>query len=353
MRPRDGYFFEDYVVGQRFDHAVPRTITPGDISLYQAVYGGRNPVACSTPFAQALGFREAPVDELLVFHIAFGKTVPDISYNAVANLGYADCRFLVPVFAGDTISAASTVLGLRENSNGRSGIVYVRTEATNQHGALVLSYLRWVMVNRRDTNGTPDTKPTGQMSFDAAVMESQIKPPPLPRQPHNATTGTITHATGSSQFWEEVHVGQVIAHPTGITIDNTDHTLATKLFQNTARVHFDHHRMQTGRFGQRLVYGGHVISLCRAHMFDGLENALFVAAINGGSHLNPTFAGDTIYATSTITHRWPINAAYGAIRLTLAGYKNADPLAARFAETPPEQQVLSLDLTVIMPRASA
>ena len=61
--------------------------------------------ASSDAFRRAIGYPRAPVDDLLVFHIVFGKTVPDISLNAVANLGYADCRFLAPVYPGDTLSA--------------------------------------------------------------------------------------------------------------------------------------------------------------------------------------------------------------------------------------------------------
>ena len=64
---------------------------------------------------------------------------PDISLNAVANLGYADCRFLKPVFPGDTLSAASEVIGLRENSNRKTGVVYVRSTGRNQHGGTVLT----------------------------------------------------------------------------------------------------------------------------------------------------------------------------------------------------------------------
>ena len=99
-RPLAGYFFEDYCPGRKFRHATPRTITQGDIALYQALTGSRLPLHCSEPFAQSLGYPSMPADDLLVFHIAFGKTVADISYNAVANLGYADGRFLLPVTPG-------------------------------------------------------------------------------------------------------------------------------------------------------------------------------------------------------------------------------------------------------------
>ena len=82
-----GRFFEDFVLGEVILHATPRTITAGDAALYIALTGSRNPLHCSEPFAQSLGYKTTPIDNLLAFHIAFGKTVPDISVNAVANLG--------------------------------------------------------------------------------------------------------------------------------------------------------------------------------------------------------------------------------------------------------------------------
>src|ERR1700734_2725269 len=118
-----GNFFEDFRLGQVIAHATPRTITVGDASLYTALYGSRFAVQASAAFARAIGYPDAPVDDLLVFHVVFGKTVPDISLNAVANLGYADCRFLKPVFPGDTLSATSEVIGLKENSSRKTGVV--------------------------------------------------------------------------------------------------------------------------------------------------------------------------------------------------------------------------------------
>ena len=100
-------------------HATPRTVTVGDAALYTALYGTRFAVQSSDAFAQAIGYPLAPIDDLLVFHVVFGKTVPDVSLNAVANLGYADCRFLAAVYPGDTLSASSEVIGLRENSSRR------------------------------------------------------------------------------------------------------------------------------------------------------------------------------------------------------------------------------------------
>ncbi len=120
------------------------------MTLYTALYGSRFAVQQSEPFARAIGYPAPPIDDLLVFHMVFGKSVADISLNATANLGYADCRFLAPVYAGDTLTASSEVIGLKENSSGRTGTVYVRTAGHNQRGERVLEYMRWVMVPKRE-----------------------------------------------------------------------------------------------------------------------------------------------------------------------------------------------------------
>ena len=156
-----GNFFEDFRLGQQIRHATPLTLSVGDVALYQGLFGGRFAVQSSDVFAQNIGFPKAPIDDLLVFHIVFGKTVPDISINAVANLGYAGCRFLAPVYPGDTINAVSEVIGLKENSNRKTGLVFVRTTGCNQHDRKVLEYVRWVMVQKRDESAAvqPDHVP--------------------------------------------------------------------------------------------------------------------------------------------------------------------------------------------------
>ena len=76
--------------------------------------------------------------------------------------------------------------------------------------------------------------------------------------------------------------------------------IATRLYQNTARIHFNQFTESKGRFGRRLIYGGHAISLARALSFNGLGNAFHVAAINGGRHVAPLFAGCTVFAWSEV-----------------------------------------------------
>jgi 2-methylfumaryl-CoA hydratase len=343
-RAVDGYFFEDYRVGQVFRHATPRTITEGDISLYMALTGARQPLHCAHTVAKAMGYPTSPVDDLLVFHIAFGKTVPDISFNAVANLGYADCRFLRPVFVGDTLRCETEIVGLKPNSSGKTGVVYVRSNAFNQRNENVLTWVRWVMVHRRTPAPGGTTNPQGQTTFAEAVPPEAIVAPALTEPAH-----AMRDATGSDVMWDDIDgTGKCLLRShAGMTVEEADHMLATRLYQNTARVHFDQQHMQNSTLGKRLVYGGHVISICRALMYDGLENVIGIAAINGGSHSNPVFAGDTITATAHPLAKWPVNAHLGAVQLRINGYKNVTPSTNVLGG---DNQVLSLDLTVLMPR---
>jgi 2-methylfumaryl-CoA hydratase len=346
-RPPQGWFFEDYRVGQRFAHATPRTLTTGDCALYIALTGARQPVHCAEPVARALGHPACPVDDLLVFHVAFGKTVPDISYNAVANLGYAGLRFLEPVYAGDTLRSRTEVIGLKENASGKSGVVYVTSRAFNQHGREVLAWTRWVMVAKRDP-ASPAPAPSVP-TLPAQVAPGQFCVPPFLRP-----AALDPEATGGARLWEDYAPGETIDHPGAMTVEEADHMSATRLYQNTARVHFDAFAAQSGPFGKRLVYGGHVISLCRALAHDGLENAFAIAALHGGTHANPTFAGDTIAARSVVVSRdaIPGRADVGALRVRLLGAKNvklaALPTPAPGAKDP--AVVLDLDLSFLVPR---
>jgi 2-methylfumaryl-CoA hydratase len=335
-------FFEDFAPGRVFRHATPRTLTVGDAAAYVALTGARHVLHCAEPVARALGHRACPMDDLLVFNVAFGKTVPDISYNAIANLGYADVRFTSPVYAGDTLACESTVLGLKENSNGKSGVVYVRSIARNQDGADVLSWIRWVMVAKRGTGPAPAPSVP---ALPPEVPASAFCLPPFLR-----AAALSTEATGGARLWDDFAPGEVIDHPARMAVEEADHMAATRLYQNPARVHFD----ADNGFGRRLVYGGHVISICRALSHDGLENAFAIAAIHGGSHVNPTFGGDTLACRHAVTAREEIPGRrdVGALRLRMLGVKN-QRLAALPAIAPGEKNpavVLDLDYSVLIRR---
>ncbi|HEY8491885.1 MAG TPA: MaoC family dehydratase [Dehalococcoidia bacterium] len=350
-----GNFFEDFHTGQVIRHATPRTVTEGDLALYIALTGDRSPLHCSAEFARRLGFRRETVHDLLTFHIVFGKSVPDVSLNAVANLGYADVRFLRPVYPGDTLRAESRVLGRKETSSGATGIVWVQTTGYNQDEEPVLQYCRWVMVNKRDP-GTP----TG--ADEAPSLPERVAPESLVVPPELDLSGFDPAATGGRFFWEDYRPGEVIHHADGVTIEEAEHQLATRLYQNTARVHFNEHAQKASRFGRRLMYGGHVISVARALAYNGLENALGVLAWNGGTHSNPTFAGDTLYAWTEVleTLDLPGRSDAGALRARLVAVKNVDPLQeevplrvrdqATGRESYHPNVVLDLDWVLLMPR---
>ena len=343
-----GNFFEDFRVGQVIRHATPRTVTAGDQSLYTALYGSRFAVQSSDAFAKAVGYRQAPIDDLLVFHIVFGKTVADVSLNAVANLGYADCRFLRPVFPGDTLSAVSEVIGLKENSSAKTGTVYVRSTGSNQHGEVVLTYVRWVMVRKRDEKASP---PQAQL-------------PQLPKRVEPSALGEACPAI-KSQAWDDglagsphrfgdYAVGEKIDHADGMTVEEAEHQLATRLYQNSAKVHFNLFSELQGRFGRRLIYGGHVISLARALSFNGLGNAFHIAAINGGRHVAPLFAGGTVFAWSEIVETADVagRSDVGALRIMTRAARDLPctdyPVADGAAERP--GVVLELDYWALLPR---
>lgn len=343
-----GNYFEDFRLGQVIPHATPRTVTAGDVSLYTALYGPRFAVQSSDHFARAIGYPNAPVDDLLVFHIVFGKTVPDISLNAVANLGYANCRFLIPVYPGDTLSASSEVIGLNENSNRKTGVVYVRSTGFNATGAAVLEYIRWVMVRKRDETAEAPGKFVPSLPKLVTASDIGKACPPLNGPAYD-------HAlAGSTQRFGDYVAGERIDHVDGMTVEEAEHQIATRLYQNTARIHFNQFTEGQGRFGRRLVYGGHVISLARALSFNGLANAFHVTAINGGRHVAPLFAGDTIFAWSEVIERLdlPDRTDVGALRLRLVATKNRP--CADFPDKVGQDYdptvVLDLDYWALMPR---
>ena len=346
-----GRFFEDFIFNEVIQHATPRTITAGDCSLYIALYGARQPLFCSEPFAQNLGYETTPVDDLLAFHIAFGKTVPDISVNAVANLGYADVRFLQPVFVGDTLSTSSQVIGLRQNSNNKSGVVYVRSTAINQHGEQVLSWVRWVMIHKDMSRENYANRPAPMTVVP--TLPSAVAPENLSIPSYFSAKKFDEKITGGQYYFDDYQVGERINHAAGMTINPAEHSMATRLYQNNARLHFDDHLMQSSSFGQRLVYGGVVISMCRALSYEGLENALSILAINAGTHANPSYAGDTIYTATEVIEKSIINNEMGALRLRMLGIKNLNPSELNAFKTEAGYHpnvVLDLDYTVAMLR---
>ena len=347
-----GNFLEDFSFGQQINHAIPRTISSGDASVYLGLTGDRFPLFCAQTFATSLGYPSIPINDFLLFHIAFGRTVHDISLNAVANLGYAEVIFHQPVFVGDTLTSQSEIIGIKENSNKSTGIVYVHSSSFNQNKEQVLSWKRWVMVPKRDTNAEIQQVMPETIATEVAVDQMHI--------PNFISTNEFNYtATGSAKNWDDFHVNDEINHAQGLTVDEASHTLATHLYQNDAKLHFNAHLMKDTPFKKRLVYGGHVISLCRAISFEGLENSLFTTAIHAGTHCNPIFAGDTIYAKTIVIAKDNIATRddLGILKLKMIGIKNKKPdaLNSIFQQGVENKIydpniVLDLDYSVVLPK---
>ena len=343
-----GNFFEDFRIGQVIRHATPRTVTVGDVALYTGLFGGRFAVQSSDAFAKAIGYPRSPVDDLLVFHIVFGKTVPDVSLNAVANLGYAGCYFRSPVYPGDTLSALSEVIGLKENSSRKTGIVYVRTTGYKQDDKPALEYVRWVMVRKRDEAAPApgDHVPRLPTVLEPTVLGEACPPLDIPAYDFALA--------GSPYRYDDYEVGEKIDHGDGVTVEEAEHMIATRLYQNTARIHFNQYVEGKGRFGRRLIYGGHVISLARALSFNGLANAFHIAAINGGRHVAPLFAGCTVFAWSEVLSKseLPGRSDVGALRLRTIATKDRPcsdfPLKSGDQDDP--AVILDLDYWALIPR---
>jgi 2-methylfumaryl-CoA hydratase len=341
-KTNSGRFFEDYHVGQVIDHAVPRTISGGERAMYHALYPARSAFYSSDEFARDCGLHESPMEDLIGFHTVFGKTVPDISINAVANLGYAEGLFLKPVHLGDTLVARSEVIGIKENSNGKTGVVWVRTTGRNQLFEDVLSYVRWVMVRKRDPKSQAPETVIPELA-DAVSAGQLVIPEGLD------FTGYNTDHAGEPHRWGDYEIGEKIDHVDGVTIEESEHMLATRLWQNTAKVHFDATAREDGK---RLIYGGHVISMARSLSFNGLANAPIIAGLNAGAHANPCFAGDTITAWSEVLDKADTDApGVGAIRLRLVAQKaGADPFSLKGEDGKYLPEVyLDLDFWALMP----
>ncbi len=340
MKTNRGRFFEDFQPGQVIIHASPRTVAEGERALYHALYPARHALASSDPFAIGCGLDGSPLDDMLVFHMVLGKTVPDISLNAVANLGYAEGRWLAPVYPGDTLRSVSEIIGLKQNSNGKTGIVWLRTTGLNQRDEPVLSYVRWVMLRKNDLSAAAPETVIPKLDESVAAGDLNV--------PEGLDfTGYDFDLAGETHHWGDYDVGEQIDHVDGVTITEAEHMMATRLWQNTARVHFD---VTARPDGKRLIYGGHVISLARSLSFNGLANAQMVAGLNAGAHANPCFAGDTVRAWSQVLDKAETDApGVGALRLRLVATTGEAFLLRDGAGKYAPEVLLDLDYWVIMP----
>ena len=147
---RFGRFFEDFAVGETIKHYPGRTITEADDMLFCMLTMNHNPLHIDAHYAAGTQHGRPLVVGTLIFSLAVGMSVPDISGHAIANLEYNDIKHLAPTFHGDTMYAQTTILDKRESrSKPDRGVVWVETEAFNQRDEKILSFKRTVLVPKR------------------------------------------------------------------------------------------------------------------------------------------------------------------------------------------------------------
>ena len=147
----NGRYFEDFQVGDVYQHEPGRTITEMDNTMFTLMTMNTHPLHFNDDYASKTQFGKRVVNGTLVFSIAVGMSVRDVSQVAIANLMYERVDHVGPVFNGDTIYAETEVLEKREsNSKPDRGIVYVETRARNQHGEQVLTLRRRVLIPKKD-----------------------------------------------------------------------------------------------------------------------------------------------------------------------------------------------------------
>lgn len=147
----EGRFLEDFVVGDRYRHAHGRTITETDNTWFTLLTNNTHDIHFNADYASRTEFGRPLVVSTLTLAIVTGLSVPDISQNAVANLGWDKVQLTAPVFAGDTIYAESEVLEVRPSgSRPGQGLVRVRTRGFNQRDETIMTFERTVLVYSRE-----------------------------------------------------------------------------------------------------------------------------------------------------------------------------------------------------------
>lgn len=145
-----GLYFEDFIVGEEILHSLSKTIFESDNNFFSLLTMNHHPVHTNIDYAGKNQHGQILVVGTLVFSLAVGITVPDISGKAIANLGYEEIKHLCPVFLNDTIYVRSKILDKRESkSKSDRGIIYVESIAYNQNGVDVLYFRRNVLVKKK------------------------------------------------------------------------------------------------------------------------------------------------------------------------------------------------------------
>jgi len=269
--PKYGRLLDDFHVGETYCHPWEVTVDSGLLDLFAASFLDANPLYSSRRFARELGFRDRVVHPLALVNLALSFSVHDVSEQTIAHLAYIDLRFPNAAYPGDTISAASEVLGVRvSESRPDRGVVHVRTVGSNQDGQPVVAYERKALMpagaladraHRPLAQEQSKSHGAAELISDARRHSGPLGAPALGRgvAPQElASDIRFPNWPGRpAGLFEDFTEGDVILHGVGRTVGDTEHMQLSTLFRNTHPLHFDDmYARKHGFAGARVVMGG-------------------------------------------------------------------------------------------------
>jgi 2-methylfumaryl-CoA hydratase len=291
------------------------------------------PVFASARFARRLGFKDRPVHPLMLLNFGLSFSVHDVSEQAIAHLAYIDVRFPGACYAGDTLRASSTVLGVKRASEGERGVVHVRTVLVAEgpdgpDGArVVCRFERKVLVKA----GAAIHPPSGAVAAKGPAVDASVLFPRAPPELQLEKPLGLAHdpvGRGFAGFFEDFAPGDVICHDIGRTVSEAEHMQLTYMFRNSHPLHFDEPYARSGFAKTRVVYGGLVFGwVASLASRDTSGNVLWELGYDNGAHPAGVVAGDTLYAASRVLRVEALTAETGAVTFKLVGTKNAKPSA--------------------------
>ena len=324
--PRYGRLLDDFVPGDTYAHPWDVTLDEGMLALFAASFQDALPTYASRTAARGLGLRDRPVHPLLLLNLGLSFSVHDVSERAIAHLAYIDVRFPNGCYPGDTVRASSRVIGVKPVSSGDKGVVHVRTHLVTDAGTLVCAFERKALVRAGHALDRPADPPHD------VVQDEALDPPRLPVELLGDLPPPTRHG-GFSFFYEDLEVGDIIAHTAGHTVSEAEHMQLTTLLRNSHPLHTDEQYCRTNSFAKtRVVFGGLVLSWVLALTSrDTAGNAVWDLGLDDGAHPSGVLAGDTLFAASKVVAKEARGPHVGAVTLRIVGLKNtpARPLLDR------------------------
>jgi 2-methylfumaryl-CoA hydratase len=313
--PRYGRLLDDFTPGAIYAHPWEVTVDEGMSALFAASFLDATPTYASRAVARSLGLLDRPVHPLLLLNLGVSFSVHDVSEQAVAHLAYIDVRFPAPCYAGDSVRASTRVLGVKPVSSGDKGVVHVRTELTNQDDVLVCSFERKALVRAGRSKSRPADPPHD-------VRHDGRDPARLPRE----LSGDLPPPSkrgGFATFWEDLEVGDVIAHDLGRTVSEAEAMQLATLARNSHPLHTDEVSARSHSFARtRVVYGGLVLAWALSlSSRDTAGNAVWDLGLDDGAHPSGVLAGETLYAASKVLAKEERGRTAGAVTLRVVATK--------------------------------